>query len=151
MSVTDLGALALVIAIVAFILGVIRAEHHRMRSDHWLAEYTRVTSELQHQRRSHPARRPSVSIVREGGGLLRRRRRTSGNGGDTVTRRRQRGIPTITRELSCDDKKRFSARSARRLARDRGDKYGETLHAYPCRFCRHWHIGHPTFKSASHG
>lgn len=48
----------------------------------------------------------------------------------------------ITRNWSCQRKHAFSRDRAIRTAKRRAAETGERLHAYPCLFCPHWHIGH---------
>lgn len=44
------------------------------------------------------------------------------------------------KERGCVGKERCGERKARRRARILRDK-GDAVHAYPCQFCRRWHVG----------
>lgn len=57
-----------------------------------------------------------------------------------------RRIGSPTRESQCEGKKRYGRAAAVHSAKVRTRECGEQIHAYPCRFCNHWHIGHLTFK-----
>lgn len=48
----------------------------------------------------------------------------------------------VTRRRACARKHSFTRDKAIRLAASRSRTSGEQLHAYPCAFCEHWHIGH---------
>jgi hypothetical protein len=48
----------------------------------------------------------------------------------------------FSRGRMCDDKQRYSATGAKRVARLRSRKTGEDLAAYACLYCKHFHIGH---------
>lgn len=53
------------------------------------------------------------------------------------------------RRKSCEGKQQYGSLSdaiaASRKAVWRTD--GDAIHAYKCRFCGHWHIGHPPAKN----
>lgn len=52
----------------------------------------------------------------------------------------------LTRERSCESKAPMTRRGAKLAARVLSKKQKEHLHAYPCRFCNHWHVGHTKAK-----
>lgn len=61
-----------------------------------------------------------------------------------VSARRADGISWF--ELrSCRDKVRLDSRAEARLAAHGIERReGDRLQPYHCRFCGHWHVGHPT-------
>lgn len=48
----------------------------------------------------------------------------------------------LTRARSCTGKHAYSLDKALRMAKRQSDASGETISAYSCLFCPHWHIGH---------
>ncbi len=49
---------------------------------------------------------------------------------------------TLSPDACCAGKRRYGQRQAHRDARRLRDRTGEGLHAYPCPFGQHWHVGH---------
>lgn len=57
-------------------------------------------------------------------------------------RRRRRGAARTSKQRACIDKHTYGRRAARRAARILRREHGEHVHAYPCPWGSHWHVGH---------
>lgn len=60
----------------------------------------------------------------------------------TMAQRRAMAEGRLTRERACTRKRGYPSDTAHRLATRASADTGETVEAYPCLFCPHWHIGH---------
>lgn len=63
-------------------------------------------------------------------------------------RRRRRAAAQVSKERACIEKHTYGRRSAHRAARILRDQ-GEHVHAYPCPWGAHWHVGHSAHEDLS--